>query len=357
MIGFVKYASVSAKLYALSGDLLTSEDYKNLVSQKKVTDVVSYLQSTKMYSDTIGNMNHEEIHRRDLEKLLKADLLKDMEKIFTFFVTFDKNFMRLLFYKYEIEDLKLALRNSLNKKNLKNDEMKKMFFDLGERATIDPIKISNSKNQDEILDSLTGTPYQEVIRNVFSSYKLNPYVNLIAIIENAIDGWLFSKTISASKNLGTTDQIVVKELLGERADMTDIEWIVRAKAFYNLKSEELYNSLLSFHFRLRPDDLHSMCDAKGLKEILDVLKEGPYGEIYREITEDVLTDKITLTERKFLYEKAKGAVTKLGNFSIAVYFHYFFLKEYEIMDISTITEGVRYGLKAENIKERLITNF
>ncbi len=356
MIGFVKYAGVSAKLYALSSELLTPEDYKNLINQKTVRDVVSYIQGTKMYSDTIGNLNPDEIHRRDLENLLQEDLLKDMKKIFTFFVTFDKNFMHLLFYRYEAENLKLALRNFINGRTI-DEGMKRIFFDLGERATIDPIKISNSKNQDEVLDNLAGTPYQEVVRNVFSSYKKSDAVNLIAVLENALDGWLYSKIISASKNLGTKDQAVVKEMAGERADMIDIERIVRAKTFYDLKPEELYNSLLSFHFRLKPEDLHAMCDAKGVKEVLDVVKNGPYGEIYKDMNEDNLIDKITLAERRFLQRKARESITKLGNFSIAAYFHYFFLKEYEIMDISTITEGVRYGLKPEEIKERLINEF
>ncbi len=356
MIGFVKYAGVSAKLYALSSKLLTPEDYKNLINQKTVRDVVSYIQSTKMYSDTVGNLNPDEIHRRDLENLLQEDLLKDMKKIFTFFVTFDKNFMHLLFYRYEAENLKLALRNFINGRTI-DEGMKRIFFDLGERATIDPIKISNSKNQDEVLDNLAGTPYQEVVRNVFSSYKKSDAVNLIAVLENALDGWIYSKIISASKNLGTKDQAVVKEMAGERADMIDIDRIVRAKTFYDLKPEELYNSLLSFHFRLKPEDLHAMCDAKGVKEVLDVVKNGPYGEIYKDMNEDNLIDKITLAERRFLQRKARESITKLGNFSIAAYFHYFFLKEYEIIDISTITEGVRYGLKPEEIKERLINEF
>ncbi len=356
MIGLVKYAGVSAKLYALSSKLLTPEDYKNLINQKTVRDVVSYIQGAKMYSDIIGNLNPDEIHRRDLENLLQEDLLKDMKKIFTFFVTFDKNFMHLLFYRYEVENLKLALRNFINGRTI-DEGMKRIFFDLGERATIDPIKISNSKNQDEVLDNLAGTPYQEVVRNVFSSYKKSDAVNLIAVLENALDGWLYSKIISASKNLGTKDQVIVKELTGERADMIDIERIVRAKTFYDLKPEELYNSLLSFHFRLKPEDLHAMCDAKGVKEVLDVVKNGPYGEIYKDMNEDNLIDKITLAERRFLQRKARESITKLGNFSIAAYFHYFFLKEYEIIDISTITEGAKYGLKPEEIKERLINEF
>ncbi|MGC8612356.1 MAG: V-type ATPase subunit [Athalassotoga sp.] len=354
MIGFVRYGGVSAKLYALSGNLLTEDDYKNLLNQKSVPDIVRYLQSTKMYGDTLGTLNADQIHRRDLENLLEEDLLKDIKKIFSFFVTFDRNFMHLLFYRYEVENLKIAIRSVLNKEEYNINEMKRRFFDLGERSTIDPVKILGAKNQDEILDVLSGTPYQEVVRNAFASYKQTSPINLIGIVENALDSWLLAKTISASKNLGTSDQAIVKEIEGERADITDIEWLVRIKAFYDLKPEEAYNSLLPFHFRLRPDHLHAMCDSKGLKELVDVIKEGPYSDVYKELTEENALSRITLLGRRYLRLKAKGSITKLGNFSIATYFHYVLLKEFEIMDVATITEGVRYGIKPDEIKERLV---
>ncbi|BBJ27397.1 V-type ATPase subunit [Athalassotoga saccharophila] len=354
MIGFVKYGGISAKLYALSGNLLNEDDYKNLLNQKSVPDIVRYLQSTRMYADTLGNINADQVHRRDLENLLAEDLLKDMKKIFSFFVTFDRNFMHLLFYRYEIENLKIAIRGALSKAESDIEEIKKRFFDLGERSTFDPLKVLGAKNQDEILDALSGTPYQEVLRNAFSSYKQTSPINLIAIVENALDSWLLSKIISASKNLGSSDQAIVKEIEGERADITDIEWLLRVKAFYDLKPEEAYNSLLPFHFRLRPDHLHAMCDSKGLKELVDVIKEGPYANVYKELTEENALSKITLLGRRYLRSKAKASITKLGNFSIATYFHYFLLKEFEIMDISTITEGVRYGIKPDEIRERLV---
>lgn len=356
MIGFIKYGGVAAKLYALSGDFLTEEDYRNLMNQKNVPEIVRYLQNTRMYGDTLGNLNPDQIHRRDLENLLQKDLLKDMKKIFSFFVTFDRNFMHLLFYRYEIENLKIAIRSVLNKQNSKVEDVKKDLFDLEDKATVDINKLLNSKDQDEILDALLGTPYQEVIRNAFSSYKQTSPINLIAIVENALDSWLLAKVISASKSLGSTDQVIVKELQGEKADVTDIEWLVRVKSFYDLKPEEAYNSLLPFHFRLKPEHLHAMCDSKNLKELIDVIKEGPYSQVYKELTDENALERITLIGRRYLRMKAKESITKLGNFSIAVYFHYFLLKQYEIMDIVMITEGIRYGLKPEEIKEKLVMN-
>jgi V/A-type H+-transporting ATPase subunit C len=359
MIGFISYSGVSSKLYALSSEFLNDEDYKNLMAQSSVQDVVRYLQATRMYSDTIANMTLDEIHRRDLEIMLQMDLIKDLKKIFTFFVTFDKDFSRLMFQRYEIENLKLALRIVLiemgSKDNVEN--LKKQFFDLGGKASIDPIKVATSKNQDEILDNLAGSPYQEIVRNAFSSYKNSSSSTLIGVLENAIDSWIFARIISASQKLGTKDQMVVKTLIGERADLTDVEWVVRAKAFYEIKPEELYNSLLPYHFRLGPSDLHAMCDAKGIKELLDFLKECPYKEIYKDMNEETIIDTITIQERRFLREKSLEAITKFGTFSIASFFRYFFLKEYEIMDIISIVEGVRYGLKPEEIKGLVIRKF
>ncbi len=358
-MNFVKYSGISAKLSALSSEFLTTEDYKALVSQSSVQDVVRYLVGTKMYMDTLGNINTDQIHRRQLEIELQEDLLKDLKKIFIFFVTFDKNFSNLMFQRYEIENLKLALREALiePESKTKMENLKEKFFDLGEWARIDPVKIATSANRDEIIDNLSGTPYQEVIRNVFSSYKETMPANLIGAMENGLDSWIFSKITESALKMGAQDQAIVKELIGERADMIDTEWVVRAKTFYNIKAEELYNTLLPYHFRLRPSNLHAMCDAKGIKELLDVLKDGPYRELYKDMNDETLPERITIQNRRYLRIKSKNAVMKFGVFSIASFFHYFLLKEFEIDDMVTIVEGVRYNLKPDEIKELLIFQF
>ncbi len=361
MGSILTYAGVRAKLAAMASRFLKKKDYEALIAKESVPEITKYLQGTSMYSDALKNVNAEEIHRRDLETILKADLVKDVRKFFTFFVTLDRTFAGYILRRYEVENLKLAIRNALMESEAKKNiqELKGKFYDIGNKALIDPMKIASSSSKEEILSNLENTPYQEVIRNIFASYK-GEQPNLVGAIENALDRWLFFGILKATVNLKYDDYMIIKEMVGERADLINMEWIVRAKEFYTLRPEELYNSLIPMRFKLSISDLHKLCDARNTNEVLSVIADSPYREILRDLNANVANvtpDMVTRSARRFLYKKAKKALSVLGGFSIAPFFHYSYLKEYEIMDITTITEGVRYSMKPDEIKSYLIRPF
>lgn len=360
MSSFITYAGVRAKLAAMANRFLRAEDFEALMTKGSVQEVAKYLQTTAMYSKALKDVNTDDIHRRDLEMILKEDLVKDTRKLLIFFVTLDRTFLTYLLRRYEMENLKLAVRNALmeaeSKKNVQ--ELEKKFYETGDgKSRFDPVKVAVSSTKEEIVDGLKGTPYQEIVRNVFASHK-ESHVNIIGAIENALDSWLFSGVLRASADLEYDDYMAVREMVGERADLLNIEWALRAKKFYEIRPEELYNTLIPMNFKLTVPYLHRLCDAHGVKEVLGVLEDGPYRDLTRNLADDdALPHKITQEVRKLLYKEAKKSLSVLGGFSIASFFHYSYLKEYEIMDITTITEGVRYNLKPDEIKTYLIRPF
>ncbi len=359
MSSLLTYAGVHAKIAGMTSRLLKKEDYEGLMGKKSVPEITAYLKETSMYSKVLEDANPEELHRRDLEMRLKRDLVEDIKKIFAFFVNSNRQFTYYIMRRYEVENLKLALRNALvereSKKNL--EELKGKFYDLGKKALIDPMKVAACTNEDEILTSLEGTPYHEVIRNVFASYQ-EKSKNVIGKIENGLDRWLFFGFMKAARGLNYDDYLVVKTIIGERIDLVNLEWIIRVKNFYSMGNEELYNSLIPIGFRLNSTYSHSLCDAKEMKGLLNIILDGPYGFLLREISEkleDITPEMITLKMKKYLYQKSNDAISTWGGFSIAPFLHYLFLKEYEILDVTTIIEGIRYSLEADEIKKHLIT--
>ncbi len=360
MSSIITYAGLRAKLSAMAKRFLTSEDYNALMSKKSVPEITAYLQQTDMYATALEGVNSEELHRRDLETLLKKDLVEDVKKIFTFFVTADRSFSLYIMRMYEVENLKLALRNALVEKEFKKniEELKAKFYSLESKALVDPVKVASATTREEILTSLEKTPYYEVIRNAFESYK-GEAPNLIGSIENGLDRWWFFGVLKSAQNLDYDDFFTVKEIMGERADLTNVEWILRAKAFYSLSEEELYNSLIPVGFKMQKDDYHRLCGARSFDEALGFLSESAYTKIFKSLQEerDATPEMATQAMRKYLYQKYKSAVSVLGGFSIAPFFHYLFLKEYEIMDITTIVEGVRYDIEAKEISKHLIASF
>ena len=354
MGSILEYAGVRAKLAAMASKFLKDKDYETLMAKESVPEITKFLQETAMYSSALKNVNAEEIHRRDLETILKADLVEDVKRFFTFFVTLDRTFASYILRRYELENLKLALRNALMESETKKkiEELKGKFYDIGNKALIDPIKVASSSSREEILNNLEKTPYQEIIRNIFASER----PNVIGSIENALDRWLFFGILKASVDLDYDDYMAVREMVGERADLINIEWIVRTKEFYALRPEELYNSLIPMRFKLSVSDLHKLCDARDTNELLNLISGGTYKEILSDDvnTAGITSHLITRNIKRFLYRKAQKSVSVLGGFSIATFFHYSFLKEYEIMDITTITEGVRYSMNPDEIKGYLI---
>ncbi|WP_036224531.1 V-type ATPase subunit [Mesoaciditoga lauensis] len=353
------YAGVQAKLASMASRFLTKSDYETLMSKKSVPEITAYLKGSKMYANILKDAKPEELHRRDLEMRLKVDLVEDVKRIFAFFVTLNRHFAYYIMRMYEVENLKLALRNALVEKEYKKnlEELNGKFYDLGKKAIIDPIEVASCSSRDEILTSLEDTPYYEVVRNAFASYERKT-ANLIQSIENGLDRWLFFGFLRAAKSLDYDDYLVIKSIIGEKIDLINMEWIIRAKAFYSLGSEELYNSLIPMGFRLSSTYLHTLCDAKDLESLLNIASEGPYDELIRSVSEkttNVVPEMLTLSMKRYLYESSKEAISTYGGFSIASFFHYLFLKEYEIMDVITIIEGVRYNLEKSEIKNYLIT--
>lgn len=353
------FSGVSAKLAAMSRNLLKKEDYEALMMETSVPGVAIYLQKTPMYSEALKGVEIEQLHRRDIEIILKADYIKDIEKFVTFMVTLDKSIVKCLFMRHEIENLKLAIRNALIEVEAKKtvQYLESKFYNLGNRALIDPIKVALSSGREEILNNLEDSPYYGVIRNVFVSH-MEPDMNVIGVIENALDKWFLPKFLESMKKMGPKNYIIGKRMIGQRVDLINLEWIVRVKKFYTLRPEEIYNSIIPVYFRLNTEYLRQLCEARDVKECLNMIMKGPYGEDFESLSDDEeLPHRITERVRRLVYREAKRSLLVFGSFSIASFFHYFYLKEYEIMDIISIIEGVRYKIKPDEIKNYLIRTF
>ena len=63
--------AIPAKARAKYGRRLTSEDYNNLIHCKTVAEVANYLKSNTYYNDVLSQLNEHNIHRGQVELLLK----------------------------------------------------------------------------------------------------------------------------------------------------------------------------------------------------------------------------------------------------------------------------------------------
>ena len=74
-------SAVITKARAKYGNRLTQKDYKALLKCNNVTSVVSYLKSHTKYADVLSKLNENEIHRGQLEVLLKQKVFYDFDSL------------------------------------------------------------------------------------------------------------------------------------------------------------------------------------------------------------------------------------------------------------------------------------
>lgn len=345
-----KYAAVNAKIQAMESLLLSDKDYKELIAKNSVSAIVSYLKENTAYSLMLKDVEPENTHRRDLETLIRKRTMNVFSKFISFFYGSDKEFILLFLRRFEIENLKLSIRNALTEARKDVNELKGKFYELGSHANIDPLKIAACSNADEVLEVLDGSPYFKVIRNVLES-QVKSKESLVYLVESALDRWYFMglKRKSTRFNEGTVIQDV-----GTRADLANIEWIVRAKKFYSLSPEELYNSLIPIQCRVNLDYLRMACDAKNATEVIEFFRKGPYSKIFENLRDsDALSFNLTQKLRRYFYNSVKSKRSS-HDFTLAKALEYLYLMEYEFSDIILIIEAVRYSMKQEEILQHLI---
>ncbi|GFR34417.1 V0D/AC39 family V-type ATPase subunit [Thermobrachium celere] len=100
------YNVINAKVHSILGRRLLHEDYKNLSRLSGTYDIAGYLSKNTDYSKYIEINNTPDIHRDDLERMLKKVLVYYIDKFDNYFNGEYRDFFMTFYLKYEIYDLK-----------------------------------------------------------------------------------------------------------------------------------------------------------------------------------------------------------------------------------------------------------
>lgn len=349
----VKYSSVNSKIHALKSSLLTEDDYRELISLHSIPEIVKNLSERDFYSELFIKVDPETIHRRDLELLIRNKIVDVLNKFRSLFRGPERELILLLLKRYEIANLKLALRNALTEAKGDVRDLSYKFYNLGDFAEINPQAIAMCKNTDEVLNALEGTVYYAEIKHILESGTKNT-ANLVYILETSLDKWYVSTISMSTRKLGGEDRESVLKNIGTYVDLANLEWILRAKKFYSFSAEALYNSLFHTGYRLRQDYLRMACDTKSVDEAIDFFKGCFYAEIFKDLKDDdSLAFELSQRIQRYFF-KFINTGSLSNEFTFSKLFEYLYLVEFEFKDIVLITEAIRYSMGKDEIPKYLI---
>lgn len=342
MGSIVRYAAVNTKVKSLEGKLMSEEEFERLLDTKNYEDAFKFLKEETHYNEVLKDYNAEDVHRGQLEIILKKHYISVFRKLSHYFSGDYKKLFKILYMKYEIEDLKVILRGKYVNKD--NEYLRSIVCYESTLSTLDYNELINAKTLEECVETLKGTDYYASIINLLPSVEKEGLFRL----EMELDFVYFSSLRKFIKKLDKEDMEVIEKLNGVNCDLLNIEWILRGKKYYNLSPEELLNYTIYDKDKLKRDKLKVLCYTKDLNEFYEVLSSLPYGKIFSEnINSEYLIEKGILSYLRKTYKNQE----KKNPISIATVSFYLEIYLLEVRDVITTIENKRYKSDNSEIKK------
>ncbi len=80
----LSYSGISTKIRAMSSHLVTDEQLQEIVRFSDVPQVAAYLKKTPEYAKAWSDLDENNLHRGEIEKLLKKSIFGNFSRIYNF---------------------------------------------------------------------------------------------------------------------------------------------------------------------------------------------------------------------------------------------------------------------------------
>lgn len=338
------YAAISSKIRSMERDRLKKEDYLKLLDCKTVEEIVKYLKNETGFASALVNVEIESIVIEEVEVAIRDTMLSKFERMSHYFVNENKRLFKMLFERYEIENIKAYLRAFVRGEdvsNLSNQMMRSEHF-----GQVDYDLLSEAKDLKTFVETLKGTKYYEVIRH----YLDESDEKILFYMEMNLDRLYFSDVEKQMDKLKKEDRLLTLELLGKNSDILNIMWSYRALKYYNLSSEEILNYTLRRGWKLAYKDLKSFCYLERVEDMVSAIKKTPYAFLVEEEHFELTMER---NMEKYIYNLLKE-MSKRSQLTIMQPIIYLHMLEYEMRDIFTLIEAKRYNFTKKETESFLV---
>ena len=343
--------ALAAKAKAMYGQRLKKEDYEELLRKGSVGEVAGYLKNETEYGSTMRDIYENRIHRGQLEGLLRQNMYEKIEKLLRFSMLTKNRFYRMNIVKREIEVILLALRSIMPDK-MEDDEtydvmVRDIPISLSEYFSFDVNEISEIMTYEDILEILSKTPYQRIIRpyQVEKGEKID-----FASIERDLYVYYYNYVFQViEENFHGRKKKELFEIYRTQIELQNIIKIYRFKKFFKVTNEQIRRSMVTTKSRMSDTFINELIDEPTAEGVLKRLEMSKYS-LY---VDDQDYTYIEYYANGIKYHLAK----RYMHFSIespVVFTVYTILLEIEITNIINIVEAIRYDAPRSEIEKMLI---
>ena len=337
----MRYSGIVSKLKAKERGRLQIEDYKLMAHMESVSEVILYLKEHSSFSRYFENVGEKDIHRGQVEKLLLRALRDDFCRLYRFVAGKERKFLDIFMVYFELEIMKQILYQIFGGEP---EEFEPIVVDeFFERHTEVPFgRLALATTREEYLEELRGTSFYELLAKPLTEGTLFD-------VAMRLDLYYYREEERLIRELPKADQAGVKEMFSVRVDLLNLMWIYRLKRSYRASPERIVGYLIPAFGRLDKCKVEALARAGSVEEFFRMVENTPYRGLFDEASEGgierAFSERMYREEKKVLREKPMSLAAITATYQ---------LKEYEMKNIITVIEGVRYRLDADAILERLV---
>lgn len=338
---YMAYEAVNTKIITKKSRIMDERKFEKILECNTVEQVTEYLKSKYNLRQIIDEVKSHDLHRDDLETLLNRFEVSEIENILHYFSGPYKDFLQVFLMEFEISDLVLILRKIVRSEDLIGIE--KHFIHSENYSSLQYSKLVTSKSVLLFIDNLKNTPYYNFLKTVTDSDVVKREFH----IEMKLQLLLYKTLINKAEKLNALDRQVANEIIGLKIDFLNVQWVYRAKKYYNISPEEMLIYSLQNGKKLSFDRLKKLCYSKSIDEIQQLSNKYLRYSIFTTNNELDIERNID----NYMYAYVKN-INQQGTIGAAI--SYIYMLDIVVKQLITITEGIRYKLPKEYLKQYLV---
>ena len=344
MRDLTQYAFANAKIRAMLSYLLGPAQLSSLVEAADIEELKEKLKNTA-YGDVIASLGTDTCELAEVEKALARYDVAVLRKIyFTLNSSSLKKFISLFLQRYELEQLKIALRIWHRKLAVAVEE-----YVLAEKIVfnIDYKKIILCQSIEEVIILLDDTPYKRPLLKAREKFKTH---NAAFYLEVALDVDYYERLLACTEKFSSRDRVVARKLIGIEVDIENISWFIRLRKYYSVGMGDILEWVIPGGDKIDIERIRSFYTSDGLGQVVASIALGPYIKI-----KELMDENAALVE-SFLYEVLSREVkrTLAGfPFTIGTILGYLILKHRETKNLISLFYAKSYQMKKEDIASLL----
>lgn len=338
---YMAFDAVNTKIISRLGYILDYDEWNKYIKFSSVEQLISYLKKQPLIKKSFDDYKNNNINRDSLEVILGNIKTTEIENLINYFSGPYRDFIKSMLIDSEINDISLILRKISIGESLEN--VRKRFLHSKKFSNIPFDKLLTSNSVDSFIQNLKNTPYHIELRNFSKEDATNREFH----VEMKLQGLYFNTLLEKSEYLFKEDKNIAFDIIGHKIDLQNVQWIYRAIKYYNITPEEILFYSLKGGKKIKFNRLKNLCYAKSEDEFKKLCVDYLKYDIFK----NNLSSEINVKYHMFNYLRNKH-FNNIG--SCIAYIIYL---EIIIDDLTSITEGIKYNLPEEKIKEYLVYRY